>query len=228
MLSIAPVTPLSGVPFNVNIIYQSGWIEIVNDTAFALSIALQGSLVTLAPGLIELYEIPDGGTTLTINPVAYISLMRNTPLNRIFINQYQPWERPQHSYPVFLVRSVQEAPVTSDGAFSTASDISIATNLSIQLTPAQVASETLFVTGYDIFIQKGSAASQVILTLHNCFNSGDHIAYIDAQSASSVNIMNRFPRPIVVPNQSAAVTLSYPASGGATAPCTIVLYILVQ
>lgn len=231
MLTALQFNPTQGATSNVNVIYEEGYIEIINESRFTLSIGgLPGGSVTQPGNTAYLFPITQGGALLSILAIRsstlgqFVDLDRG-PLNQVTVNMYRPNEIVGMNYPFFLTRQVQIANI-HNMVTDSINNSSVANSQTLTLPVVGIfpAQET-WCWGFDISMSATGTATNMSVTLNNVLRPTGIVFNFRSQTSSEVNIFYRLPQAYVSVDNTQDITLTYPGFAGAgTGTISLVLH----
>lgn len=170
MLTLASVTPVVGTAIPLNVLYQSGYIEIINDSPYALQATFPSGTITLVAGYIYAFPIPPGGMFVRLVPTGYLNQNSNT-VNTITVNVYQEGEGfNPNTYPVTIVRT---APLPITNATTTFQTLTGGTGVSFTMTlPTPASGQHAYLTGFTLTADRAPSIQSVIVQIFNLGSVG--------------------------------------------------------
>lgn len=220
----------TGTSYVVNLLLQTGTVEVINDTNYLLSVTFNSGASLIIPGMAYLYPCPENGGTITIatGSNATYENAGQGPGNTLTVNQYLPGEISSANYPLFIGRSVA---VTNNPFTRTISGGPVALSTGLTLTAAPLfGNNDLWCSGFDLSLDQESSAHGVQVTLTGIANQGFpfvaatlHYVY-HTLTAGSVQDRVRFPNNLKNLDQNTSIVLTIPAVVGGTALVTANLY----
>lgn len=233
MLAVTTYTPQAGMAQVVNLLLQSGYIEVINDSNYLLTITFHTGTVFHPPGMVQMYPCPTGGGTITLlPPTTTIGAYMNAdggPSNNVVINQYLEDEIAGGSYPYFIQRASNvQNPLYPLIETVTASNLASA----MFVTVAPIFINTyLYIYGYDLSIDQESSAHQykaqvtgVVSVVNDTLNSITLTNTYHSLTAGAIQERWRPPYGIRAVNQGGAITVTVPAVSGSTASASLQVY----
>jgi hypothetical protein len=198
-------TPVPLVPIHIPIFSNDGsTVEIINDSAYLLTVNMNGS-TSLEAGGKQIYAVPPGGVTVNITPqYSYLSVPWAT--NTVIVNLYNPGDLLSRNYPLNIYRGGY-----SSNTCSAYLKIQSATGGTISL-PTPPAGQNAFLTGFDFIATTVSTASECIVSFHNLVTvaaapDNGHITYHFVQNTvNEVEILRTFPQAVMNADDTQPIT----------------------
>src|SRR5256885_2613846 len=169
MLNVARFSPAQSSSTVVNLNYQSGIVEVINDTNYLLILTLFNGTVQQPAGTAYIYPIQQGGSTLTIQTIntAVYANFDQGPVNLVTVNVFYPEEMLGRNYPYSLptrevmigTQLLQNFQVGSVAAISTALTLTCTPFSGATGNPYVVTANTaLYCWGWDLSVdQEGTS-----------------------------------------------------------------------
>lgn len=227
--------PTQGLTQSVNVIYPEGYIEVINESRFTLSIGgLPGGGIIQPGNTVYLYPITSSGALLSILSVrntalgTFVDLDRG-PLNQITVNMYRTGEIAGVNYPYFLTRQVQIANI-HNVSIDTINNSSVA-NPQTLVIPAAAAfpAQEGWCWGFDVSMSATGTATNMAVVLTNVLRPTGLTYNFRSQTSSEVNLFVRFPQALVTVDNTQDITLTFAGFAGAGAgTISLVLYGFLQ
>lgn len=235
MLTAIQYNPTQGLTQSVNVIYPEGFIEVINESRFTLSIGgLAGGGIIQPGNTVYLYPITSSGALLSILSVrntalgTFVDLDRG-PLNQITVNMYRPGELAGVNYPYFLARQVQIANIHNT-AIDTINNSSVA-NAQTLVIPAAAAfpAQEGWCWGFDVSVSATGTATNMSVAITNVLRPTGLSYFFRSQTGAEVNLFVRFPQALVTVDNTLDITLTFAGFAGAgTGTISLVLYGFIQ
>lgn len=234
MRQAAGFAGVAGTQQQVRLMYETGYIEIMNDTNYLLTVTMNTGQMTILPCLAYLFPSPKGGTTLTVSIQVgggTYSASDQGLTNSVVINEYLEGEIIPSGYPFMLNRSIAKSNYTVTSHVSGTATISAG----LTLTAASVSNPNwLWLTGFDLDIDQESTAHQVTMTITGLatrftslpdFASALTLNYTyRTQTAGAIHDRVRFDQYIPAISQSGSIVLTIPTVSGGAARASANLY----
>lgn len=183
MLTIASVTPVVGTTIPINVLYQSGYIEVINDSPYALKATFPSGTVTLVAGYIYAFPISPGGMFVNLLPTGYLNQSSNT-VNTITVNAFQEGEGfNPNTYPVTIVRSAPLPITSATTTFETLTNGIV--NFTMTL-PTPGAGQHAYLTGFLLTADRATFIQSVNVQIFNLGSvGGSQLTYNLVQSVQT-------------------------------------------
>lgn len=179
MITILTTTATIGKVIPVNVYYQSGFVEIINDTPFQLTASLPTGQTTLVAGYIYAFPIPDGGMFFQLTPAGYLSQIQT--VNTVTVNAYQSGEGfNPNTYPITLVRQTP-LPTTS---FTVYGNVGLGGSSIILNLPVPGVGQHAYLSGFTLTADRAPAVQSCNLVIFNVLG-GNNIIYVLTQTVAA-------------------------------------------
>jgi hypothetical protein len=234
MLTVTRFSPAQSSSTVVNLNYQSGIVEVINDTNYLLILTFHNGTIQQPAGTVYIYPIQDGGgplTIQTINTAVYMNFDQG-PVNLVTINVYYPEELLGRNYPYALpAREVMLGTQLLQN-FQPGNVAAISSGLSLTCSPltgatgdpyVPTANTAVYCWGWDLSIDKESTAHHVPVTLTTSAFGAFNTYHFYTQTAAALVVQWRYTEAIGVP-PGTTITLSFPAIVGGTAQASMALF----
>lgn len=235
MRQAAGFAGIAGTQQQVRLMYEEGYIEIMNDSNYLLTVTMNTGQMVILPCMAYLFPSPIGGTTLTVSIQVgggTYSASDQGLTNSVVINEYRKDEIVPSGYPMMLNRSIAKANYTVTSHVS-GSVASIASALTLTASPVS-SPNYLWLTGFDLDIDQESTQHQVLMTITGLathFSSLPAFASVltlnytyRTQATGAIHDRVRFDQYIPAISQGGSIVLSIPAISGGLARASANLY----
>ena len=235
MRQAAGFAGIAGTQQHVRLMYETGYIEIMNDSNYLLTVTMNTGQMVILPCMAYLFPSPIGGTTLTVSIQVgggTYSASDQGLTNSVVINEYRKDEIVPSGYPLMLNRSIAKSnyTVTSHVSGSVA-----AISSALTLTATSVSNPNwLWLTGFDFDLDQETTGHQVLVTITGLatrFTSLPQFATAltlnytyRTKAAGGINDRVRFDQYIPAISQSGSIVLTMAAVSGGAARASANLY----
>lgn len=237
MIPVTTFTPDPQNPQQANLILQSGWVEVINDSNYLLIIQNNNGQCYQVPGVAMLYPAPIGGGSFFISPQPIFTYMF-TDLgisNNVVVNQYLEGEIPPSvSYPYVIVRSanvaINSVQQIHANAYASAMSAGLSATLN-SLAPPDSLEGSVYLCGIDLTIDQESTAHGYIMQINSIGSEQETFQYVfHSNTTYSTQFLRTYDPPLVANTSGASSTLRVSIAGvaGATARGALNIYGVFQ
>lgn len=231
--------PQLGRAKTFNLLLQTGFIEVINDTNFAQIIQLNTGQCLLPPQMAQIYPTPENGGTINItciNPITIdtVSVIGATtqynnmeigPVNLVSVNQYLDGEVVGTRYPFPLVREVAVSRAYLQ-VFTPVNTPALSSGLSATLTSGgNQPGSFLYIWGWDLSVDReGTAGHSVVVDVNGLQGNNTIEYYYRTSTTDTINASIRYPQPIQAATAATNIQVVVQAVASSTAKAALTAF----
>jgi hypothetical protein len=218
MQTVTSYGPIQGETQVINLLQQSGYTEVINDSNSLLIIQTNNGSCWQIPGEVQIYPTPLGGGTFAIQAQVFYLALDVGVSDTVTVNQYLEDELVGTNYPYFITRSVASginkfAQVVQS---TTVTNLTAGMSVSAGAVPVNDPSNlSFYLTGVDMSIDQEGTAHGWTLTITGLTNIITYVGH--TKTAEDTQLILRWNEPLVSINSGAAINVVAavaPVSGG--------------
>lgn len=191
MQVVASYIPLAGELETINLLQQSGFTEVINDSNMLLIIQTNNGQCYQVAGEVQIYPTPIGGGIFQIKAQPFYALTDLGIVNTVTVNQYLEGELAGQNYPYFLTRTISPGVNIVAQALPSTSVTNLVSGMSVGVTgipPGVPANVSFYLTGVDLSIDQESTAHGWTLTIAGLINTLTYVGHTKTASDTQLNL----------------------------------------
>lgn len=229
MQVVANYIPLAGLTQTINLLQQSGFTEVINDSNMLLIVQTNNGQCYQVAGTMQIYPTPIGGGIFQIKAQPFYLLTDLGIANTITVNQYLEGELAGRNYPCMLTRTIspgvnivaQSLPSVSVANLAAGAQVSV-----VGIPPGVPANVSFYLTGVDLSIDQETTTHGWTLNITGLINPLVYVGH--TKTATDTQLLLRWQGQdalvSVATGSNINVVASVPAITGSTSRAALCLY----
>ncbi len=191
MQVVTSYIPVAGEQQTLNLLQQSGFTEVINDSNMLLIIQTNNGQCYQVAGEVQIYPTPIGGGIFQIKAQPFYVLTDLGMVNTITVNQYLEGELAGSNYPYFLTRTISPGVniVAQALPSTTVANLTAGMSVGVVGTPPGVPTNVSFyTTGVDLSIDQESTTHGWTLTISGLINTLTYEGHTKTATDTQLNL----------------------------------------